>query len=279
MKQDYFLEKISESITFSRKRTLGNASYAYHRHDACEVVLFYEGDIRFYIEQTCFTPGRGSLVVLNPNEMHRMQSMGDAPYERIVLNVKKSYLDELSTEEFNLADCFYKRPLGTGNLRTLSPDQMVEFEELYRKLESSVQDGLGKSIERNAYAALLLLWINRRYLGGQGKVINIMPSYVSGVMQYVLERLDEPICLERLANRFHVSPGYLSAQFKKHTGLTLREYLLDKKIDYAKTLLLQGANVTEACYQAGFGDYANFIRSFKKITGMSPGRFKSAKAE
>ena len=205
--------------------------------------------------------------------------MGDAPYERIVLNVKKSYLDELSTEEFNLADCFYKRPLGTGNLRTLSPDQMVEFEELYRKLESSVQDGLGKSIERNAYAALLLLWINRRYLGGQGKVINVMPSYVSGVMQYVLERLDEPICLERLANRFHVSPGYLSAQFKKHTGLTLREYLLDKKIDYAKTLLLQGANVTEACYQAGFGDYANFIRSFKKVTGMSPGRFKSAKAE
>ena len=112
MKHDFFLETISENITFSRKRTLGNASYAYHRHDACEVVLFYEGDIRFYIEQTCFTPSRGSLVVLNPNEMHRIQSMGDAPYERIVLNIKKSYLDELSTEEFNLADCFYKRPLG-----------------------------------------------------------------------------------------------------------------------------------------------------------------------
>ena len=79
-------EPIQEGLVISRKRTVGDAGYAYHRHDACEILLFLEGDIRFYIEQTCFVPAPGSLVILNPNEMHRVQSVGDTPYERIVLN-------------------------------------------------------------------------------------------------------------------------------------------------------------------------------------------------
>ncbi|MBQ3028199.1 MAG: AraC family transcriptional regulator, partial [Lachnospiraceae bacterium] len=42
----------------------------------------------------------------------------------------------------------------------------------------------------------------------------------------------------------------------------------------AKALLQEGASVTEACYRSGFNDYANFIRSFKKVTGVSPGKYR-----
>ncbi|MDT0122849.1 helix-turn-helix domain-containing protein [Paenibacillus sp. RRE4] len=33
-------------------------------------------------------------------------------------------------------------------------------------------------------------------------------------------------------------------------------------------------SITDACYRSGFGDYANFIRSFTKIVGTSPGKFQ-----
>lgn len=267
-------EPIQEGLVFSRKRTVGDAGYAYHRHDACEILLFLEGDIRFYIEQTCFVPAPGSLVILNPNEMHRVQSVGDTPYERIVLNVKKSFMDMLSTEDYQLADCFYRRPSGTGNLRILSADQVTEFLDMYGRLERSSTEEAGSSVERNAYTSLLLLWISRRYQDGRERVQNMMPAYVSGVMKYIADHLDEPLSLEKLAKMFHVSPGYLSTQFRRHTGLTLRDYLLDRKVNHAKMLMLEGANVSEACYQAGFGDYSNFIRSFKKVTGMPPGKFR-----
>lgn len=268
-------EPISRPISFSKKRSTGNASYAYHRHDACEVFLFLSGNIRFYIEQSCFLPVSGSLIILNPNEMHRLQSLDDSPYERIVLYFQPAYIETLSSREFSLGNCFFSRPQGSQNLCVLSPDALQEFFTLYHGLETSaLPDCLCSTVTQNAYASLLLLFLNRQFKTGSSAFKNTMPSYITGSMQYIEAHLAEPLRLSTLAERFHISGSYLSTQFKLHTGLTLRAYLLDRKINCAKLLLRQGASVTEACYGSGFNDYANFIRSFKKFTGVSPGKFR-----
>ena len=268
-------EPMSEEISFSRKKSTGNASYAYHRHDGCEVYLFLSGNIRLYIEQSCFSPVTGSLVLLNSNEMHRIQCMDDTPYERIVINLKRSYINALSPVGFSLEECFYARPCGSGNLRVLSSDALQEFLSLYQGLEASASpDCYGHIVVQNAYASLLLLFLNKQFQTDPTDCKNTMPAYIIGTMHYIDAHLDEPLRLSVLAKRFHVSEGYLSAQFKHHTGLTLRSYLLDRKINVAKQLLRDGADVTDACYRAGFNDYANFIRSFKKVTGVSPGKFR-----
>lgn len=268
-------EPISDEISFSRKKSTYNATYAYHRHDGCEVYLFLSGNIRFYIEQTCFSPVPGSLVIINSNEMHRIQSMDDTPYERIVINLKRDYISTLSPVGFSLEDCFYARPLGAGNLRVLSADALQEFLMLFEGLASSAApECFGRSVVRNAYASLLLLFLNKQYQTDPSTYKNTMPAYITGTMQYIDSHLDEPLRLSVLAKEYHISESYLSAQFKHHTGLTLRAYLLDRKITYAKQLLQEGASVTDACYRSGFNDYANFIRSFKKVTGISPGKFR-----
>ena len=269
------LEPISKEISFSHKKSTYNATYAYHRHDGCEVYLFLSGNIRLYIEQTCFSPVPGSLVILNSNEMHRIQSMDSAPYERIVINMKRDYISALSPAGFSLEDCFYARPLGFGNLRVLSPEALREFLTLYEGLEASAApDCFGRTVIQNAYASLLLLFLNRQYQTDPTSYKNTMPAYITGAMQYIDSHLEEPLRLSVLAKEFHISESYLSAQFKHHTGLTLRAYLLDRKINLAKQLLQEGAGVTEACYHSGFNDYANFIRSFKKVTGVSPGKYR-----
>lgn len=268
-------EPFSDKISFSHKTTTYNATYAYHRHDGCEVYLFLSGNVRLYIEQTCFTPVPGSLVILNPNEMHRIQSIDDSAYERIVINLKRSYIEELSPAGFSLEDCFYERPLGLQNLRVLSPEALQEFLSLYKGLEKSASpDCFGSTVVQNAYTSLLLLFLNRQFQTDPSSYKNTMPAYITGTMQYIESHLDEPLRLSVLAKEFHISENYLSAQFKHHTGLTLRAYLLDRKINYAKLLLQEGASVTDACYRSGFNDYANFIRSFKKATGVSPGKFR-----
>lgn len=269
------LEPILNNISYSHKKSTYNASYAYHRHDGCEVYLFLSGNIRLYIEQTCFSPVPGSLVILNSNEMHRIQSMDKTPYERIVINLKRDYIGTLSPDSFSLEDCFYARPLGFGNLRVLSPEALEEFLTLYHGLESAAApDCFGRTVVQNAYASLLLLFLNRQYQTDPSSYKNTMPSFITGTMQYIDTHPDEPLRLSFLAKEFHVSESYLSAQFKHHTGLTLRTYLLDRKISLAKALLQEGASVTEACYRSGFNDYANFIRSFKKVTGVSPGKYR-----
>lgn len=270
-----YLEPISEEISFSHKKSTYNATYAYHRHDGCEVYLFLSGNIKLYIEQTCFSPVRGSLVILNSNEMHRIQCMDNTPYERIVINLKRSYINSLSPAGFSLEDCFYARPLGFGNLRLLSSEALREFLTLYEGLASgAASDCFGRTIVQNAYTSLLLLFLNKQFQSDPSAYKNTMPAYITGTMQYIDSHLDEPLRLSVLAKEFHISESYLSAQFKHHTGLTLRAYLLDRKISLAKILLQEGISVTEVCYRSGFNDYANFLRSFKKVTGVSPGKFR-----
>lgn len=41
----------------------------------------------------------------------------------------------------------------------------------------------------------------------------------------------------------------------------------------AKTCLSEGLSLSETCYQSGFADYSNFIRSFTKLAGISPGKY------
>lgn len=267
-------EPLTDQITFSRKKSTGDASYAYHRHDGCEIYLFLSGNVRFYVEQTCFSPEPGSLVIINSNEMHRVQSMDTTPYERIVINLKREYLDRLSPDGFPLSDCFFSRPFGSDNLRLLSAEAKEEFLTLYEKLCLSNESGcFGASVMKNAYTSLLLLFVNRQFRQRTSVYKNMMPEYITGTMQYIGSHLDEPLSLAALAERFHISENYLSARFKYHTGLTLRSYFLDRKISLAKQLLREGKSVTEACFLSGFNDYANFLRSFRKSTGCSPGKF------
>ncbi|MEG2350978.1 MAG: AraC family transcriptional regulator, partial [Hungatella sp.] len=91
---------------------------------------------------------------------------------------------------------------------------------------------------------------------------------------YIDQHLSEALSLESISTACSLDKYYLSHLFKKETESTIFQYILVKRIAQAKELLSLGSSVTEACQQSGFNDYANFIRSFKKVTGYSPGHFK-----
>ena len=100
-----------------------------------------------------------------------------------------------------------------------------------------------------------------------------VPDLINDVKNYIFEHLTEQIVLEDLSREFYFNGKYISATFKKYTGMTLRSYILEQRIMLAKRLLREGGNVSEACEHSGFLDYTNFIRSFTRIVGMSPGKY------
>ena len=62
--------------------------------------------------------------------------------------------------------------------------------------------------------------------------------------------------------------------FKKSTHYTFTDFLNQFRINQSKKLLLQGKNVTEACYESGFANISYFNKTFKKVTGENPSVFK-----
>lgn len=57
------------------------------------------------------------------------------------------------------------------------------------------------------------------------------------------------------------------------TGFSVIEYITYKRILKAEELLLSGLSILDAANEVGFGDYSNFYKAFKKITGTSPKKY------
>lgn len=97
------------------------------------------------------------------------------------------------------------------------------------------------------------------------------------IYQHVEEHFKEAIDTNALAKKVCLSVPVFCRYFKKATKLTYTDFVNQYRINYAKKLLLQNKNVTEACFESGFENLSYFNRLFKKITGESPSKFKKKK--
>ncbi len=272
-------DPIHKDFLYLHRITTYNMGTFYHRHEAYELYLFLRGNVNFYIENSCYHLVPGDLLVINPEEMHRSFSLDESQYERITINLQKSYLHLLSTPATQLSGCFDYRPKGKGNIVHLDDAQLKQFLRHTSDLEEALSsDAYGSDIIINSAIAQLLVLTNTIFHHTSFIPADIMPELVRNTMDYIEAHLGQNITLEQLAGNFHLNSTYISRQFKKHTGLTLRSYIVDRRIQLAKSLLSEGLNITEVCYQSGFSDYANFIRSFTKIAGISPGKFAKKNA-
>ena len=99
---------------------------------------------------------------------------------------------------------------------------------------------------------------------------NGVPPYIIKALTYIDERFSEKITAESLARNLNIGRTTLMTSFKRYTGITLNDYLVNVRLRYAIHLLQEGRNVQETADRCGFGDSSNFIRSFKKKFGTTP---------
>lgn len=98
---------------------------------------------------------------------------------------------------------------------------------------------------------------------------------VEFVKKYIETHYQNEVQLRDLALVAHVSPSYLSTQFKKAFGISFSQYLVKYRIDRAKELLrTSGSSCKEIAEQIGYTDYAQFSKIFKKYENMSPLEYK-----
>ncbi|APO51437.1 AraC family transcriptional regulator [Bradyrhizobium diazoefficiens] len=112
--------------------------------------------------------------------------------------------------------------------------------------------------------------------------VNALPKWrLRRVEQYIADNFDRCISLSELANVAGLSRMHFAAQFRAATGYRPREYLLNHRIENAKTLLATtGRPLAEIALAVGFSTQAHFSTVFKRISGQSPARWRLAsKAE
>jgi AraC-like DNA-binding protein len=94
------------------------------------------------------------------------------------------------------------------------------------------------------------------------------------IHQFVETNFQKSIDTQQIANEVNLSLPAFCRYMKKTTKLTYTDFVNQYRIQYAKKLLIQDKNVTEACFESGFESLSYFNRIFKKWTGETPSGFR-----
>lgn len=96
---------------------------------------------------------------------------------------------------------------------------------------------------------------------------------INRVKAYVIQNLGDRLLVEEIAKEVFVSPAYLGRVFKKETGNSLRQFVMNAKLEEAKKLLLQYRDVAKVSETLNFSSTSHFIRIFKQQEGKTPKQY------
>lgn len=131
-------------------------------------------------------------------------------------------------------------------------------------------------ITLDAQAEIITHWIIRSVLGETLDMRAVSGDYSVARAQHFMEQhYGENITVARLAALGNMSSSCFTRRFKKEMGITPIEYLIEIRIERAKTLLRRKTiPVTEIAMRCGFGSSAHFASAFQNKLGIAPTQYR-----
>lgn len=118
--------------------------------------------------------------------------------------------------------------------------------------------------------------IDERMQSAKTRDIAFFSDYISKALAYIDENLsDETLSLTAVAAKVYLNPVYFGRVFKNTQNMSFKQYLLEKRLELAKKLILEGKeSISVICEQVGIPNRSYFSQVFKQQTGMLPSEYK-----
>lgn len=99
--------------------------------------------------------------------------------------------------------------------------------------------------------------------------------FIRRAREYILTNLSEPITTAVLAKALGMNRTHLCERFVRETGMTVNAFVTAVKMDEAKRLLaVTKKSAVEIAEYLGYSSQSYFVKVFKKIHGVTPGKFR-----
>lgn len=162
-------------------------------------------------------------------------------------------------------------------------DPHVEHIGLALQEELRAGGGAGGRLYAESLATALALHFMRGYATTSQQIEEIgrgLPARALGaVTDLVHDELSRDLSLAELAQAANLSTYHFSRLFKESTGLSPHQYVIWRRVDRAKTLLASGAMPLHQVARAvGFSHQQHLGRHFKRLVGVTPGRYRELAA-
>lgn len=241
-----------------------------HAHEMHEIFYFMSGKGKYGVEGSLYPLEPGSILLMRSGETHKLNISPDYPYERISLHFNPEFL-RLFDPEKKLLQAFNDRPLGQRNLYNENNFRKSPVYDCLKGMVCLSDSSYYKKLAIISNLTVVLYEITGSFLNEQHKNIPIAHNAsIRNVINYINLHIGEDLSLDGLSSQFFISKSYLNRQFKKITGSTVWEYIIIKRLLWARQQIRNGLPATEVCTLTGFHDYSAFFRAYKRHFSVSP---------
>jgi AraC-like DNA-binding protein len=207
-----------------------------------------EGCGTLLMDHRCIPVTKGQIFVICPYE--------DAQY----------VADESTPWEYTYI-CF------DGNKAKLLEKLDVRVTEMSAAPFATLRELEERKDTREEMALSALYQIFAELLSGKAST----PHYVRRMINMIHASYhSEQLSVARIADELSLDRRYLVRLFKEKTGMGIQEYIIQVRMEHARTLLQSGFSVNTTASMVGYHDSFNFSKMFKKTTGTSPKQFAQA---
>lgn len=243
-------------------------SFAPHSHEGFAIGAIERGAERFAYRRANHIAHAGTVVVINPGEMHTGAALLPSGWSYRMLYPDASVLQAVASEMSGRPRDipFFAEPVlddPTIAAHILQVHALLELPSSPLERESRLLPMLARLIERHA---------DVRPLRSERPRAQAAPA-VWRVRDYLTEHYAEAVTLDELAAIAGLSPFHLLRTFSAAVGMPPHVYLTQVRVGRAKALLAAGLPIAEVATLTGFVDQSHLTRHFKRTVGVAPGQY------
>jgi AraC family transcriptional regulator len=231
-----------------------------------------ELDLRYEDVNRHVPPPAGSISVIPAGSPVRWRWSG--PKDSLHVFLEPRLVAQVAAESFELDPArVVVPPLDRLDLPQLRAAMQAVDAEL-------TAGSAGGNLAAESLANVLAVYLIRHVSAPRGPARDpdgkLPQSRLRVVVDYIEDHLDTGATLEELAAVAHLSPYHFARQFRAATGLPPHQFVIARRVERARQFLREDGDLplVQVASRAGFSDQSQFARHFKRLVGVTPGRFR-----
>lgn len=241
-------------------------TYARHSHPDYSIGIIEAGVGGNYYQGSTYLAPPGSIILMNPDEVHTGYSANNLPLTYRMLypsiNIIKQLAKEIQVCELPyFKEAFIKNEVLAKNIYNL-----------HAVLEQSQNQLERQSMLVEVFGSILIHYadikIRLHKLGKEQRIVNL-------IKEYLYDNFSSNVSLEDLVKLTNLNRYYLIRLFRKVIGMPPYAYLNQIRVEKAKQFLSKGIPIAHVALSVGMSDQSHLNRHFKRIVGVTPGYYRS----
>ena len=268
---------LNDNFKIFHIRDKKDIKFEYHHHDFSKIVILIDGDLTYYIEGKAYILKPWDILFVNKNEIHKPVVNPNKYYERIVIWLNPDFMAKYAQGNNNLLKCFEVAIKNNYNLLRLNMKSIDIIKNLIQDIQNcNNSNEFGSEILKESLFVQLMVLMNRLFLNSDKNrdIEDIQyDKTIEGVLNYINSNLENDLSIDTIASEFFISKYYLMRKFKNQIGSSIHNYVVQKRLILARSLISDGLSMSSVCSRCWFNDYSSFVRAFKKVYGVSPSNY------